>query len=818
MKLVSILTVCWLAIMSAAGSSTRSVDVASQAYAAGPSSGSAQATTATQRALLDRYCVTCHNPRTRAGGLALDELDLTNVAGNPETAETWEKVVRKLRARVMPPAGRPRPDQPAHDAFVAWLEGELDHAATTHPNPGRTETFHRLNRAEYQNAIRDLLALDIDATALLPADDGSYGFDNIAGVLKISPVLMERYIVAARKISALAMGEVPRSPAAETYRVHPELLQYDHVDGLPFGTRGGVRIRHTFPVDAEYQFQIALGRASWQGYSILGLSAEPHDMELTIDGERVKVFSVSRQSGAPRSEYSEGSDPEAHLTVRVRVTAGPHEVSVAFLRKTSALIEEDLRQPFKKPYLNQVYQPHVGAVTIAGPFDAVARADDTPSRQQILVCRPASAADELACARSILGTLARRAYRRPVHTRDLDELLKFYASGRKEANFETGIQMALRRLLVSPEFLFRIERDPVLGVSGDAPDRATEPQNYRLADLELASRLSFFLWSSIPDDELLMLAERGRLRDASVLEKQVRRMLADARAVALVKNFAGQWLYLRNLPAIRPAEELFPDFDEALRLAFRRETELFFENLIREDRSVLELLKADYTFVNERLARHYGIKHVYGDNFRRVTLGADSNRGGLLGQGSILMVTSHANRTSPVVRGKWILENVLGTPPPPPPPNIPPLDEKPTKGKVLTVRERMAQHRANPTCASCHNLIDPLGFALENFDAVGRWRTLESGSPIDPTGSLPDGAAFKSLVEFRELLLARSDLFVTTMTEKLLIYALGRGLEHYDAPTVRAIVRSAARDDYRFSALILAIANSTPFQMRRSES
>jgi mono/diheme cytochrome c family protein len=815
MKRLFVLIATWVAITSAAAGYSHAVNSGHQASTL-RTAASTPAPIESHRALLKRYCITCHNERTRTGNLALDQIDLAEVGPH---AETWEKVVRKLRAGVMPPAGLPRPDQATYDAFVVWLEGELDHAATTHPNPGRTETFHRLNRAEYQNAIRDLLALDIDATALLPADDGSYGFDNIAGVLKISPVLMERYVVAAREISALAMGEVPRSPAAETYRVHPELLQYDHVDGLPFGTRGGVRIRHTFPVDAEYEFQIALGRASWQGYSILGLSAEPHDMELTLDGERVKVFSVSRQSaGGPQSEYSKDSDPEAHLTVRVPVTAGPHEVSVAFLRKTSALIEEDLRQPFKKPYLNQVYQPHVGAVTISGPFDAVARADDTPSRQRILVCRPESAADELACARSILSTLARRAYRRPVHTRDLDELLEFYAAGRKEANFETGIQMALRRVLVSPEFLFRIERDPVRGESGDAPDRVTEPQNYRLTDLELASRLSFFLWSSIPDDELLMLAERGRLRDAAVVEQQVRRMLADSRATALVKNFAGQWLYLRNLPAIRPDEALFPDFDEALRLAFQRETELFFENIIREDRSVLELLKADYTFVNERLARHYGIKNVYGDNFRRVTLGSDSNRGGLLGQGSILTVTSHANRTSPVVRGKWILENVLGTPAPPPPPNVPPLEEKPTKGKVLTVRERMAQHRANPTCASCHKLIDPLGFALENFDAVGRWRTLESGTPIDSTGTLPDGVAFESLVEFRELLLGRSDLFVTTMTEKLLIYALGRGLEYYDAPTVRAITRAAARDDYRFSALILGVVNSTPFQMRRPES
>jgi hypothetical protein len=747
--------------------------------------------------------------------LTLDAVQPGNVAAH---AETWEKVVRKLRAGMMPPAGRPRPTKPALEAWVSQVETALDANAKANPNPGRTETFHRLNRAEYQNAVRDLLGLDIDVADMLPADDGSYGFDNIAGVLRVSPALMERYIAAARRVSRLALGVPPRSPVAETYRVSPEMLQYDHVDGLPFGTRGGMLIQHTFPADGEYDIQLTLGRAVWEQYPIQGLSDERHELEVTIDGNRVGLFPVTRPAarGAPGYETA-SRDPEAGLRARVAVTAGPHDVTAAFLKKTSALIEEDLRQPFQKPYLNQVYRPQVGSVTITGPLNPRPRPqEDTPSRKRVLVCHPANPSEELSCARTIATTLARRAYRRPVTDADVVPLLDFYKQGAGDGGFETGIEMVIRRLLLSVEFLFRIERDPTATTdsSGDAPEPAG-PTTYRIGGIELASRLSFFLWSSIPDDELIEAGASGRLSDARVLEQQVRRMLRDPRAEALVTNFAGQWLYLRNLAASRPDEVLFPDFDEDLRIALRRETELFFGGIIREDRSVLELIKADYTYLNERLARHYGIPHIYGSHFRRVTLSADTVRGGLLGQGSVLTVTSHANRTSPVQRGKWLLENILGSPPPPPLPNVPPLDDARQKNKAASVRELMEQHRANPTCASCHKVMDPLGFALEHFDAVGRWRTRDGATPIDASAELPDGSTFTGVNGLRAALLERSNLFVTTLTEKLMIYALGRGLEYYDAPTVRAIVRDAARRDHRFTALVLGIVNGTPFQMRR---
>ena len=606
-----------------------------------------------QRALLDRYCVTCHNERLRTANLALDTLELTDI---PANAEVWEKVVRKLRAGAMPPRPRPRPDQRTYDGFRTWLETRLDRAAEADLNPGRTEAFHRLSRTEYKNVIRDLLALDVDVSDLLTADDTSYGFDNIAGVLGVSPTLMDRYLSAARKVARLTVGSPVSSPTAETFRIASDLGQDDHIDGLPFGTRGGTILRHNFPEDAEYVIEVEPDGA---------LYIEPHKLEVTLEGERVVLFDVGRalQPGerGPSLGYVREEEP---LRVRLQVKAGPKVVGVAFLKKTSAE-PEGIRMLYLRPFTGEGsggdsrYQPYVGSVTITGPFESSGArpVEDTPSRQRLFVCYPTGTADsETACAEEILSTLARRAYRRPVTDDDVARLLTFYHRGEANGGFEAGIELVLRRLLVSPEFLFRIERDPA-GIATDTP--------YRLSDLELASRLSFFLWSSIPDDELLDVAARGALADPDVFDQQVRRMLADNRLRALATNFAGQWLMLRNVAAVQPDEDIFPDVGEGLRQAFVRETELLFESVLREDRSVLELLSADYTFVNDRLARHYGIPNVGGSHFRRITLD-DPARGGLLGHGGILTVTSYANRTSPVLRGKWILENILGTPPPPP--------------------------------------------------------------------------------------------------------------------------------------------------------
>ena len=762
-----------------------------------------------QQALLDRYCVTCHNDRLETGGFSLGSVDVADVAAHPEQ---WEKVVRKLLAGAMPPRPRPRPDDATYNAFRAWLEGELDAVAAADPNPGRTETFHRLSRTEYRNAVRDLLALDASVDELLPADDTSYGFDNIAGVLGVSPTLMDRYLSAARKVSRLAVASPVPSPTAETFRIASDLGQDARMEGLPFGTRGGMLVEYNFPEDAEYVIEVLPDGP---------LRIEPHDLEITIDGERIELLTVGKRPDAndPRGLYI----PEIEtLEVRVPVTAGPHEVGVAFLRKTSAE-PEGIRKLYLRPFTGEGsggdsrYQPYVESVTIAGPYESSGArpVDETPSRERIFTCRPAAdatAGDENACAREILSTLARRAFRRPVDKEDVDRLFDFYERGRDGAGFDTGfdtgIEMALRRLLVSPEFLFRVERDP---------EGAAAATNYRIGDLELASRLSFFLWSSIPDDELIDLAERGELSDAASFDTQVGRMLADPRSDALTSNFAGQWLTLRNAAAVQPDEDIFPDFGEGLRQAFRRETELLFDSVLRENRSVLDLLAADYTFVNERLARHYGIPGVRGSHFRRVALD-DPVRGGLLGHGSILTVTSYANRTSPVNRGKWVLENILGTPPPPPPPNVPEL-ETAEGGRALSMREAMAQHRANPVCASCHRLMDPVGLSLENFDAIGRWRDRsETKQPIDASGELPDGSTFGGPAELKAVLLRHPDRFVTTATEKLLTYALGRGVEYYDAPAIRAIVRDAAADDYRLSTLIRGIVRSAPFRMRRTPS
>jgi mono/diheme cytochrome c family protein len=753
-------------------------------------------------AVIGRYCIGCHNVRTKSGGLALDVVDLDNATDN---AETLEKVVRKLRARMMPPpgAGRARPDEATYEAVVAELESRLDRAASANPDPGRTDTFHRLNRTEYQNAIRDLFALDIDAESLVPADDASHGFDNV-NLGALSPTLLERYLSAAQKIARLAIGSPVRTPNARTVILPPDLTQNDQFENLPYGTRGGTAFRHTFPADGEYAFQMRLTRD--RNENIEGL-ADPHQIELSIDGERVGLFPLAvRQARDPDA----GPDPEAPadagLVTRVLVQGGPHVVTAVFLKKPPVL-SEALRQPFKADY-NGRKQAAIFSVSVTGPFNP-AGPGDTPSRRRIFSCHPVSAQDEAGCARTILTTTARRAYRRGPTADEIRDLTKFYDEARAGGGtFELGIEMAIRAMLVSPEFLFRVEHDPAGAASGSI---------YRINDVELASRLSFFLWSSIPDQPLLDLAERQKLSDPQVLEAQVGRMLADPRSETLVTSFADQWLYLRNLRAASPDPRLFPDFDDNLRRAFRRETELFVGSVKSEDRSVLDLLRADYTFVNERLAKHYGIPNVYGSHFRRVTLPADGVRGGLLGQGSFLTVTSYGTRTSPVQRGKWVLENLLGNPPPPPPGNVPPLKENAAGGKVLSMRERMVEHRANPACASCHRLMDPIGLATENFDAIGQWRrTAESGEAIDASGGLPDGSTFEGVAGLKRALLNRPELFVSALTEKLLTYALGRGIDFRDAPAVRSIVRGARTTDYRFSSIVLGVVKSTPFTMRKA--
>ena len=762
-------------------------------------------------AVLDEYCVTCHNARVvdgegaapsplvaqlRSAGLALDRLDASDLAGD---AEAWEAVVRRLRGGAMPPIGRPRPDEATIAGVASWLETSLDRAAAAAPDPGRRPALHRLSRTEYANAVRDLLGLDdlpkeLDIAVMLPADNATSGFDNLAELLFVSPTLMERYLAAARKISRLAIGDPTMLPIVDTWQLDRDLIQDRHIEGLPLGTRGGTRVRSHLPLDGEYLLTVQFTRAA----------REPHDVEVSVDGERVELFTVGENPPERLASGVFAFDADPDVQVRVPLRAGPREVAVAFLPKSGAVSEGLVRS-----YRSRSQQPSIASLIISGPYGADG-AGDTPSRRRILTCRPrtgAAGADQAACARSILSSLARRAYRRPVTGGDLDRLLPFFEQGRGEGGFERGIQRALERLLVSPEFLFRVERDPGGVAAGDV---------YPVSDLELASRLSFFLWSSIPDEELLDTAVRGELRDPGVLERQVRRMLADDRSAALVDNFAEQWLFLRDVDAKEPDAGFFPGFDENLRRAFRRETELFVDSVLRGDGSVLDLLTASHTFVNERLARHYGIPHVYGSHFRRVELDSPERRG-LLGQGSILTLTSYATRTSPVLRGKWILENLLSSPPPPPPPDVPSLDETTESGEARSMREAMEQHRANPACASCHSQMDPLGFALENFDAIGRWRTVsESDTPIDASGVLPDGRRFEGPAGLRTALLHAPDQFVHTVTEKLLTYALGRGIEHVDAPTIRAIVRDAERDGYSFASIVLGIVNSTPFQMRKS--
>jgi hypothetical protein len=760
----------------------------------------------------------------------LDTLDLTKIA---DSAETWEKVVRKLRTGTMPPQPSRRPDHATYESLISWLEADLDRAAAARPNPGRP-LLHRLNRAEYANAIHDLLALDVDGASLLPPDDSAYGFDNISDVLGVSPSLQERYLSAARTISALAVGDRDVAPGSDTFVIRQDLSQDQHIEGLPLGTVGGILVHHTFPLDGEYTFQVKLYRTNLN--IVRGLEY-PHQIEFTVDGERVHLAALGGKSDLAslfEKPTDTGDAVDARLRVRVHVTAGPHAIAVAFIREPS--VEDSVRlQGYLRSSVDNFDwsgRPHMQTLAITGPFEATGPGD-TPSRRRIFTCSPSSSsakvpasaeasadrsagkraahvstagsnASETACAQQILSTLARRAYRKPVTDADLRPVLSFYDVGRRQGGFERGIQMGLERILASPQFMFRIERDPANVAAGAV---------YRISDLELASRLSFFLWSSIPDDELLKVAIQGRLSNPAVLEQQVRRMLASDRSRTLVSNFAGQWLQLRNVRSVLPNSDEFPDFDDNLRQGFQRETELLFESIMREDRNVLDLLRADYTFVNERLAEHYGMPNVYGSYFRRVSI-TDDARKGLLGQGSILALTSHAERTSPVLRGKWILDNIVGTPPPPPPPDVPTLKENEEGQKPRTMREQMAEHRASPVCASCHKVMDPIGFALENFDAVGAWRTREAGGAIDASGELADGTKVDGVVTLRQALLGRPEVFVGTMTEKLLTYALGRGLDYHDMPVVRSIVRQAAASDYRFSSLVLGIVNSVPFQMR----
>jgi hypothetical protein len=766
---------------------------------------------------LDRYCLDCHDASIKKGGLSLEGLDPKNPAAAPLV---WEKILRKLDHRQMPPLGEERPDAATYDKTVSSLQSALDRLAATSPNPGRTDTLRRLNRTEYRNAIRDLLALDIDATALLPNDEPSHGFDNVT-VGNLSPTLLDRYVSAAQKIAALAVGTPRKSPGGETFRLRPDLTQEDHIEGLPLGTRGGGLFPYVFPQDGEYEVQIRLARD--RNEQVEGLK-KPADIEVLLDDERV-AFATVKPPGADKN--AEGVD--AHLKFRISVRAGTHRLGVTFPKSPVALFETE-RQPYLAHFNMHRHPrsvPAVYQVSLTGPYDAKGPGD-TPSRRLIFAplsasprprvpapsslsvsaSLPADANGE-ARARQILAPLLRRAYRRPITEDDLRKPLQFFREGSAEgAGFEAGIESALAAILVSPRFLFRVEEDPAGLAAGTV---------YRISDFEFASRLSFFLWSSLPDDALLDAAARGDLRTPQLLEFQVRRMLADERAANLVTNFAAQWLHLRKLDEITPDLRLFPDFDDNVRQSLRKETELFVASVFREDHPITDLLSADYTFLDERLAKHYGIPHIYGSHFRRVPLVGDlaQQRGGLLRQGSILTVTSYATRTSPVLRGHWILANLVGEPPPPPPPNVPALDDN-TVSASLPMRARLAKHRANPSCASCHDVMDPVGFCLENFDAVGRWRSVEDFKPVDASGGLPDGSTFAGVAALERGLLARPELFAGTLTEKLLTFALGRGVETYDAPAVRQIVRRAAADQYRFSALILGLVNSPPFQMRKT--
>ncbi len=755
------------------------------------------------RALVNQYCLGCHNDKLKSGGFSWTKLDLSHPEQNAEQAE---KVIRKVRAGLMPPPGLPRPDTAAMKAFAATLENSIDQAAAAHPNPGRP-ALHRLNRTEYANSIRDLLAVDADVASLLPTDDMSHGFDNMADVLSISPALMEGYIRAAGRISREAVGDPGALALTSTYSISRVTSQTRHVEGTPFGTRGGLSVLHDFPADGEYVFKVGFYYSPTG--PLFGLNqGKGQQIEIAVNGERVALLDIN-----PAMQLAN----DGMKTPPVKVRAGPQRISASFPQKFDGPLEDEYRMVEQSlvdvsagtvPGMTTL--PHLHQLSITGPTVA-AGVSDTPSRRKIFTCRP-SGDDEIPCARKIIAGLARQAYRRPVTENDLEGLLGFYQRGRNDGNFDSGIRTAIQAMIASPEFVFRFERTPANAVPG---------KNFRISDLELASRLSYFLWSSAPDEQLLAAAAQGKLRDPLVFEKQVRRMLADSRSSALTANFAGQWLRLQNLKAVSPDLFEYPDFDRTLADSMRRETELLFESIVREDRNVADLLTADYTFVNERLAKHYGIPNILGSRFRRVSL-SDPNRFGLLGQASILTLTSTAIRTSPVQRGKYVMEVLLGTPPPPPPPNVPALPENAESrtghvAKPLSVRQRLEEHRKNPNCAGCHKMMDPIGFALENFDVVGVWRTNDSGFRIDPSGKMFDGAKLDGPASLRQAILGHSDLFLQTFTENLLAYGIGRVLEASDMPVVRSVAKEAGRNNDSFSALVLAIVKSTPFQMRTAE-
>ena len=767
-----------------------------------PVSSSAAASSATA-GTLNQYCVGCHNERLKTAGLVVDPAQVSHVGVNPEI---WEKVVQKLRTRAMPPPGLPKPDDASYDSTARFLETELDRVAAANPRPGRLPLLHRLTRTEYQNAIRDLLAVDalpkeMDYSLMLPPDNSASGFDNIAELLFVSPTTLESYLGAARKISRLAVGDPTIPVMVNVYKMPTEQPQDGRVDELPFGTRGGLAVKSDFPADGDYVVKVDMS----------GVPKETPQLEISVDGERVQLERIGVRArtqmdpAAGGSRVAAAEDSSEPMEFHVAIKAGPRLIGVTFVQPSEARDENVLRPRTR----GRGTEPAIDTVTISGPYKQQGPGD-TPSRRRIFLCRPAGAAEELPCATKILSTIERQAFRRPVTAADLQEILPFYTAGRAAADFDRGIEKALERILVSPQFLFRIEHDPEATVRPGSV--------HPISDLELASRISFFLWSSIPDKELLDLASAGRLQDPHVLEQQVRRMLADARAAAMVTNFAAQWLYLRDIDAKEPDELLFPDFDGNLRSGFARETELFLDSALRGKGSVLELLTANYTFVNDRLAKYYGIPNIEGSNFRRVNFPPGSVRGGLLGQGSILTITSYSTRTSPVVRGKWVLENLLSAPPPPPPPNVPALKtEASESGRSLSMREAMTRHRADPACAGCHARMDPIGFAMENFDAVGRWRDTDNGNRIDVSGIFPDGTKFEGMAGLKKALLVHPEEFVSTVASRLMMYAVGRNLQYYDAPTVRAIVRGAAASNYTFSSLVLGVVKSPAFRMRESQ-